>query len=146
MASRALILIAILSPVIAYGQEEPRSSWLSLSDEERQQVEAHATGYKEFMRVAKTELGFVREAVALARAAGFRELTDDARLSPGDRLYDVNRDRTLTVIVVGERDAREGFRVVGAHIDSPRIELKARPLYEKEGYALLQTNYHGGIY
>ena len=145
MASRALILFAILVPVIALGQEERRSSWLSLTEAEKQSVETHATGYKEFMRVAKTELSFVREAVKLASAAGFRELTDDATIAPGARFYDVNRDRALTVIVIGENDLRDGFRVVGAHIDSPRIELKARPIYEKEGFALLQTNYHGGI-
>ena len=88
MASRALILCAILFRVIALGQEEPRSSWLSLTEAEK----SHASGYKEFMRVAKTELSFVREAVKLARAAGFRELTDDARIEPGACFYDVNRD------------------------------------------------------
>ena len=65
MASRALILFAILVPVITLGQEEPRSSWLSLTEAEKQSVESHATGYKDFMRVAKTELSFVREAVTL---------------------------------------------------------------------------------
>ena len=70
MASRALILFAILVPVIALGQEERRSSWLSLTEAEKQSVESHATGYKEFMRIAKTELSFVREAVKLARAGG----------------------------------------------------------------------------
>ena len=145
MASRLVILFSILVPVIVLGQEEPRSSWLLLTEGQKQSVEAHATAYKEFMRVAKTELSFVREAVRLAGAAGFSELTDEARIEPGARFYDVNRDRALTVIVIGNKDLRDGFRVVGAHIDSPRIELKARPIYEKEGYALLQTNYHGGI-
>ncbi len=130
MASRTLILFAILVPVIALAQEERRSSWLSLTEAESRSVESHATGYKEFMRVAKTELGFVREAVALARAAGFRELTDDARIEAGARFYDVNRDRALTVIVIGKNDLRDGFRIVGAHFDSPRIDLKARPIYE----------------
>jgi len=145
MATRALILIALLSTTTTFSQEGAQSSWLTLTDAQKMDVETHATGYKEFMRVAKTELDFVREAVRLARAAGFRELTDDADIKPGDRFYDVNRDRAMTVIVIGSEDLREGFRVVGAHIDSPRIELKARPIYEKEGYALLQTNYHGGI-
>jgi len=145
MTKRALILIAFLCPVTAFAQEGARSSWLSLTDAERASVEEHAESYKRFMGVAKTELSFVKEAIRLARAAGFEELTEGARIEPGARFYDSNRGRALTVIVVGKRDLREGFRVVGAHIDSPRIELKGRPLYEKEGFALFQTTYHGGI-
>lgn len=81
----------------------------------------------------------------LLREAGFTELDETRAWAPGARWYDVNRDRTLAVIVTGHRDSREGFHVIGAHIDSPRLELKARPLYEKESFALFQTNYHGGI-
>ncbi len=145
MAMIAFILVALLSGMTVFAQDGATSSWLSLSEAQLAEVETHAAGYKDFMRTAKTELEFVREAVKLAEAAGFRELSDDTPIQPGDRLYDINRDRALTVIVVGTEDLREGFRVVGAHIDSPRIELKARPVYEKEGYALLQTNFHGGI-
>lgn len=139
----AVVLCAVASRTQA--QEGSRSSWLGLSEEERARVEEHAAAYKAFMSVAKTELAFVREGVRLLEAAGFRKLEDGTRLSPGARFYDVNRDRTLSVIVVGRRSPREGFHVVGAHIDSPRLELKARPLYEKEGFALFQTNRHGGI-
>lgn len=140
------ILASILAPVTVVAQtDEARSSWHALTDGDRASVETYAAEYKDFMRVAKTELSFVREAVRLAREAGFTELTDDATIEPGARFYDINRDRTLTVIVIGNDDLRDGFRVVGAHIDSPRLELKARPIYEKEGFALFQTNYHGGI-
>jgi aspartyl aminopeptidase len=66
-------------------------------------------------------------------------------LQPGARLYDINRDRSITLLVIGSDDYVNGFRVVGAHIDSPRLELKGRPLYEKEGFALFQTYRHGGI-
>ena len=97
------------------------------------------------MSRAKTELSFVKEAVKVAREAGFRELTDGSNLRPGGRFYDINRDRTITLIVVGSNDFTDGFRVVGAHIDSPRLELKGRPLYEKEGFALFQTYPHGRI-
>ena len=145
MIRRALILVAFLTPVTLLAQDDARSSWLSLSEEDRARVEAHAERYKSFMQVAKTELSFVKEAVRLAEAAGFEPLEDDSRMRPGGRFYDVNRDRALTVIVIGKRNLKEGFRIVGAHIDSPRIELKGRPLYEKEGFALFQTNYHGGL-
>jgi len=125
--------------------EGPVPAWASLSDAERREVFAFAEEYKDFMSRAKTELSFVAEAVRLARSKGFRELTPDSNLRPGARYYDINRDRTLTLVVVGNRPLIEGFRVVGAHVDSPRIELKGRPLYEKEGFALFQTYVHGGI-
>lgn len=139
-------VLAILLAFASWSEaQDTRSSWLSLTEDGRARVEEHATAYKAFMKVAKTELTFVREAVRILRSAGVSELSDDARLVPGARFYDVNRDRTLSVIVIGRSDPRNGFHIVGAHIDSPRLELKARPLYEKEGFALFQTNYHGGL-
>jgi aspartyl aminopeptidase len=97
------------------------------------------------MTDAKTELMFVAETISRAEAAGFEPLRADSELTPGARFYDNNRDRALALIVVGSDDLQDGFRIVGAHIDSPRLELKGRPLYGKEGFALFQTNYHGGI-
>jgi aspartyl aminopeptidase len=141
----AVLALGIAARTGAAQEAEKRSSWLTLSSESRALVEEHASEYKVFMREAKTELHFVREALRILREAGFTELDEASQWTPGARFYDVNRDRALSVIVAGRRDAREGFRVVGAHIDSPRLELKARPLYEKEEFALFQTNYHGGI-
>jgi aspartyl aminopeptidase len=120
-------------------------AWASLSDGERRDVLAFAEDYKAFMSEAKTELSFVAEAVRIARGAGFRELQPDSEMRPGARYFDINRDRTLTLIVVGSEPMADGFRVVGAHVDSPRLELKARPVYEAEGFALFQTYVHGGI-
>ena len=140
---------AILAPYCAVAQEEepaePQPAWADLSDSQRRGVFAFAEDYKDFMSRAKTEISFVVETVKVARAAGFRELTANSNLRPGGRFYDINRDRTITLIVVGSNDFIDGFRVVGAHIDSPRLELKGRPLYEKEGFALFQTYRHGGI-
>lgn len=126
-------------------EEVPQPAWADLSDDERRDVFAFAEDYKAFMSSAKTELSFVSEAIEIARDAGFRELRSDSNLRPGARFYDVNRDRTLSLIVVGSESFTDGFRVVGAHVDSPRIELKGRPLYELEGFALFQTYRHGGI-
>ncbi len=123
----------------------PKSAWVTLSGGERREVLDFAEDYKDFMSRARTELSFVTEAVKVARSAGFRELEAGSNLRPGARFYDVNRDRSITLIVVGSAQFMEGFRVVGAHVDSPRLELKGRPLYEKEGFALFQTYIHGGI-
>ena len=123
------VIGVFLVPYCAVAQEQeppaPQPAWAALSDSQRRDVFAFAEDYKDFMSRAKTEISFVVEAVAVARAAGFRELTANSNLRPGGRFYDINRDRAITLIVVGSNDFVDGFRVVGAHIDSPRLELKA---------------------
>ena len=148
--SELLILAVFSLPIIAAAQDEadveaPQPAWAELSDSDRRDVMAFAEDYKDFMSRAKTELSFVSEAIEIARDAGFRELESDSDLRPGSRWYDVNRDRTITLIVIGSEPFGNGFRIVGAHVDSPRLELKGRPLYEAEGFALFQTYRHGGI-
>lgn len=141
-------LAIFASSTLAISQEqgdESQSAWLDLSASEKEAVEEYATDYKQFMGSAKTELQFVAATIQRARAAGFEPLTDESTLTPGARFYDNNRDRAIALIVIGADDLQDGFRVAGAHIDSPRIELKGRALYDKEGFALFQTNYHGGI-
>jgi len=124
---------------------DAQPAWVGLSAAEQKQVLAFAEDYKDFMRHAKTELSFVAEAIKIVEKDGFKKLTADSNLKPGARFYDVNRDRTITLMVIGNESLNQGFRVVGAHIDSPRIELKGRPLYEKQGFALFQTYRHGGL-
>jgi len=143
----ALLAFSVTNEVLAQDEADvgPKPAWSSLTDSQRRDVLAFADDYKGFMTRAKTELSFVSEAVGIARDAGFRELTPTSNMRPGARYYDINRDRTLTLIVIGENDMTGGFRVVGAHVDSPRLELKGRPLYEAEGFALFQTYRHGGI-
>lgn len=123
----------------------PPPAWTTLDDGERRAIMAFAEDYKSFMTEAKTELSFVTEAVKVARSDGFRPLPESGGLRAGGRYYDINRDRTITLIVIGTQPMVDGFRIVGAHVDSPRIELKGRPLYEMEGFALFQTYVHGGI-
>ena len=150
VAAMTFVALALALSTQVFGQEEEeeegeKSAWSTISESERREVMSFAEDYKEFMSQAKTELSFVREAIDIARDAGFRELTSASELRPGGRFYDVNRDRTITLIVVGSNPFMDGFRVVGAHVDSPRLELKGRPLYEAEGFALFQTYRHGGI-
>ena len=146
-----ILAVALLSaPGVSQAQDDKdenavKPAWVSLSDAEKRNVLAFAEDYKDFMASAKTELSFVEEAIRIARAEGFRELQEDSNLRPGARFYDVNRDRTITFIVVGSSPFADGFRVVGAHVDSPRLELKGRPVYEAEGFALFPTYRHGGI-
>lgn len=108
-------------------------------------MDAYVDEYKGFIHKARTELSFVSETVALVKANGFTPLTENSVLKPGARFYDINRDRAMTLMVIGKKPVSQGLRIVGSHIDSPRIELKGRPLYEKQGFALFQTYIHGGI-
>lgn len=87
----------------------------------------------------------VKETIKRAEKQGFKRLTEQSTLKPGARFYDVNRERTISLIVIGKSGLEKGTRIVGAHIDSPRLELKGRPLYEKQKFALFQTYVHGGI-
>lgn len=140
------ISLALISqtPAIA-ASKKAQSSWSKLSSSEVKKVERYATDYKQFIHKARTELTFVKETVALAKANGFKALTAKSQLTPGARFYDINRDRTMTLMVIGKKKLNEGVRIVGSHIDSPRIDLKGRPLFEKQGFAMFQTYIHGGI-
>ncbi|MFQ5926127.1 MAG: aminopeptidase 1 [Terriglobia bacterium] len=122
-----------------------QNAWERIPESAAGQVEALAGEYKDFLRRARHELLAVAEAERLAQAQGFRRLETLARLRPGDRVYAINRGRAMILAVVGKWPLGEGATLVAAHIDSPRIELKANPLYESEGFALFQTTYHGGI-
>ncbi len=121
------------------------SSWVGMSDNEREAVFEFAEEYKAFIHLARTELSFVTEAVAFAEANGFEALSDSTDIVPGKKIYEVNRDRTISLLVIGEDAIQDGFHIIGSHIDSPRLDLKGRPLYEDSEFALFQTNYHGGI-
>ncbi|MGH7600360.1 MAG: aminopeptidase 1, partial [bacterium] len=140
----AFLAFALL-PCLVLAQLSTRSSWIDLKDSDRAAAFAFAEDYKAFIAVAKTELMTVREVVALAEKNGFKPLAENSAWRPGAKYYDVNRDRTICLIVAGKNKMRDGVRLIGSHIDSPRLDLKARPLYEREQYALFQTIYHGGI-
>ncbi|TWX73397.1 aminopeptidase 1 [Colwellia sp. C1TZA3] len=124
---------------------ESPSSWLNLTAKELKAVERYAAEYKDYIYKVPTELTFVTETIKRVEKQGFTKLTEQSELKPGARFYDVNRDRTIALIVIGKKSLEQGTRIVGAHIDSPRLELKGRPLFEKENFAMFQTYIHGGI-
>jgi hypothetical protein len=107
----------------------PQPAWVDLSSNQRKSVLAFAEGYKDFMSRAKTEVSFVSEAVKIVEAAGFRMLLPESEVRPGDRYYDINRDRTITLIVAGTKTFTDGFRVVGAPKLTPPRQQKGRPQY-----------------
>ncbi len=121
------------------------SSWIGVDQKKMQKIFSFSEGYKAFIHKARTELSFVEEAVKFAKNNGFKPLKEQSPITAGARYYDVNRDRTISLMVIGKEPLETGIYVVGAHIDSPRLELKGRPLYNSEEFALFQTNFHGGI-
>ncbi|MCZ6688208.1 MAG: aminopeptidase 1 [Planctomycetota bacterium] len=139
------VLVLLTLPLLATGGDDPMGAWGTLSPDEQKEALSFAEEYKRFINVSRTELTTVREVLAFARAHGYKDLFATDKASPGDRLFALNRDRAIALIRVGRKGSREGLRIVGAHIDSPRIDLKARPIYSSGGYALFQTIYHGGI-
>ena len=120
--------------------------WDKLNNEEKQQLNEFNESYRQILSAAKTEREFVVEAVKLAEAAGYRSLAEIREpLKTGDKVYAVNRGKNLCMFMIGEEPLTSGMNILGAHIDSPRLDLKQHTLYEKDGLALLDTHYYGGI-
>ena len=110
-----------------------------------QAVSAYAEGYKAFLDRAKTERDAVKEMSARAEKAGFVPYRRGQALKPGDRIYQVNRAKGITLAVIGEKSLAEGVHLTAAHLDAPRIDIRTLPLYETENMAFFKTHYYGGI-
>lgn len=102
-------------------------------------------GYKTFLDEGKTERECVNAAEKMLLAAGYQKFDRHESYRPGDKVYAVNRGKSIIATTFGENPAAKGFRINGAHIDSPRLDLKPNPMYEKDQIALLKTHYYGGI-
>ncbi|MBC2582552.1 aminopeptidase [Clostridium sp. DJ247] len=105
--------------------------------------------YKEFITKCKTERECVLEFISRAEKAGFKNLEDlikeKASLRAGDKVYANKMDKTLALFIIGTKGFDDGLRILGAHVDSPRLDLKQNPLYEDTDLALFETHYYGGI-
>jgi len=135
-------------PVLKFDRENekaPLTVWDRLSDQEREQVFLFSEGYRNFLDRGKTEREVVAVAVAAAAEKGFADLGGKSRLVPGDKVFLVNRSRGLALAIIGREPLEKGVRLVGSHIDSPRLDLKPEPLYEDGQLSLLKTHYYGGI-
>ena len=108
-------------------------------------IMAFNEGYKDFLSHCKTERLCVSKAKALAEAKGFKNIKDIKSLKTGDKVYAINKNKNIAVFVIGKEPIENGLRVLGAHIDSPRLDVKQNPLYEANDFALLDTHYYGGI-
>lgn len=126
-----------------------KNAWAAYDEAQLAQVEAFSKRYVDFLNRGKTERECVAEAVKQAQAAGFRDLDEIIRqggkLQSGDRVYRAWMNKDIMLFIVGSQPLSAGMNILGAHIDSPRIDVKQNPLYEEEGLAYLDTHYYGGI-
>ena len=120
-------------------------AWEKYTDEQIKDVMAFNEGYKNFITNGKTERLCVKQSIELAKENGFKELSEYETLIPGDKVYVNNMNKNIALFVVGKQPIETGMRILGAHIDSPRMDLEQNPLYESEGFALLDTHYYGGV-
>lgn len=110
-----------------------------------EQAAAFCEGYKSFLNQGKTERECVKLAVKMLEEVSYTVFDKDKKYQPGDKVYYVNRGKSIIATTFGSRSVKEGVRLNGAHIDSPRLDLKPNPMYEKDDIALFKTHYYGGI-
>ena len=124
---------------------EKKSGWLETDDEKFGKIFEFCNGYMEFLNRSKIEREFAANAKKLAEENGFKDVNTVEKLNPGDKVYFVNREKSVYLAVIGEQKLEKGLHIVGAHIDSPRLDLKPNPLYEDGELAYFNTHYYGGI-
>ena len=130
-------------------EEQEIHAWNTYSEAEKKKVYALADDYRDFISDCKTERESAAEAVRMAEAAGYVELSEAIRkkkkLKAGDKVYAVGMKKTVALFQLGTRPMEDGLAILGAHIDTCRLDLKQNPLYEEGGMAYFDTHYYGGI-
>ena len=125
------------------------NAWKKYGREELKELDSLCEDYREFLNKGKTERECVKEivkAVKKARSVDINDIIDEKKkLKPGSKVYAVWMNKTVALFNIGTKDIEKGMNILGAHIDSPRMDVKQNPLYEKEGFAYLDTHYYGGI-
>lgn len=128
---------------------ERRNAWNSYTQTEEKELEQMAKSYRHFLDVGKTERECISQIVKEAREAGYKaldeKLAEGKKLQTGDKVYIVGMKKVIALFHIGEEDITQGMNILGAHIDSPRLDIKQNPLYEDTDLAYLDTHYYGGV-
>lgn len=111
----------------------------------RQAADEFSEGYKRFLNEGKTEREVAAECERQLLAAGYQEFDSRRQYAPGDKVYFIHRNKAVVCSTIGTRSLEDGFRLVIAHADSPRLDLKPNPLYEEAHFSLFKTHYYGGL-
>lgn len=125
------------------------SAWKKYTEEDKRKLEELCTDYKDFLTVGKTEREVTKEIIKRAEHKGYKNLDDfiknNITIHPGDKIYVNNKGKSVALFHIGTKPITEGMNILGAHIDSPRIDLKANALYESDDFTYFDTHYYGGI-
>lgn len=121
------------------------NGWKDISHEKIERIFSMGEEYKKVLDIGKTEREFIDFSEELAKECGFIDAKKKEKLFPGDKVYYVNREKNIALAVIGREDITKGINYVVSHIDSPRLDLKANPLYEEFELAYMRTHYYGGI-
>lgn len=122
-----------------------KTVWQRMNEEERKATMAYGEDYKEFLDIARTERLAVTEIVKQAEAASFIPLYDCKELKAGDKVYWNQKGKSVVMAVIGEKPVHDGIKIVGSHLDTPRLDLKGNPVRESDGIVYFRTHYYGGI-
>ena len=112
---------------------------------ERKAAMAYGEKYKAFLDTARTERLAAAEIIRRAEEKGFKPVYAMKSLKAGDKVYWNQKDKSVILAVIGKEPVHEGIKIVGSHIDSPRLDLKANPVHEQDGIVYFRTHYYGGI-
>jgi len=121
------------------------NAWKKYDDKSLAELMKFNDGYKDFISYGKTERLCVKRAIEIAEKYGFKDIKTFNQLNPGDKVYVTNRGKNICAFVIGDEPMEKGINILGAHIDSPRLDIKQNPLYESNDFTLLDTHYYGGI-
>lgn len=124
---------------------ERKNAWLTYDEAQLEELKQLNEGYKDFLSKGKTERECVKIAVKMAKEAGYQDLNEVKSLKPGDKVYAAAMGKMIILYQIGKQPLEQGMNILGAHIDSPRLDLKQNPLYEDTDLAYLDTHYYGGI-
>ena len=122
------------------------SGWKNMDNNQKQKIFDFSNNYMEFLNKSKTEREFIKSAKKLADENGFTDINNKTELKAGDKIYFINRDKSMYLAIIGTEDIeKNGMHIIGSHVDSPRLDLKPNPLQEDGGFAYFKTHYYGGI-
>ena len=124
---------------------QKKNGWEGLTEKQRNEIFNYCNGYMGYLNKGKTEREIVKTSKEMAEKAGFKDINTKKTLKPGDKIYYINRDKNIYLAVIGKEPIEKGLHIIGAHADSPRLDLKPNPVYEDGEFAYLKTHYYGGI-
>lgn len=130
-------------------KEEKKNPWLKYSGDKKEELVDFCNGYIDYMSLCKTERECVLTSIDMAISLGYRDLEEvienGETLKAGDKVFINNKDKALALFLIGEEPIENGMRIIGSHVDSPRLDLKQNPLYEDSNLAMMETHYYGGV-